>query len=102
MQAAYFHAILLLGAANLCRGDIAIISPPRLCTMEAVRVEWALTEWTGDPDLIWVEMHEVGRSPFDIPEVQKVCISSACYSPSPWIRFIGASARSTCISYFRR
>jgi len=146
MHAAGFYAILL-GGANLCRGDIAIISPPRLCTMEAVRVEWALTEWTGDPDLIWVEMHEVGRSnpvsrfdlfqpgqsdrepsssfatldsqpetlqrlhsviqsddygPFDIPEVQKVCISSVCYSPSPWIRFIGASARSTCISYFRR
>lgn len=59
MHAAGFYAILL-GGANLCRGDVAIIAPPRRCTMEAVRIEWAIPEWTGAPELIWVEIHELG------------------------------------------
>ena len=62
MKTGCFYAILLLGGVNLCRGDVAIMSPPRLCTLDAVRVEWALQDWTGDPDLIWVEMHELSRS----------------------------------------
>ncbi len=59
MRIACFYAILI-GGGNVCRGDVAIISPPRMCTMEAVRIEWAITAWTGEPDLVWVEIHELG------------------------------------------
>lgn len=65
-------ALILLsggGAATVTRADISMmpgasseLKEPKLCVKDAVRVEWKLTDWGGETDLVWIDVQRLNPS----------------------------------------
>lgn len=65
------YARLLLGTillllACVARGEVALSVVGRdsstACTHDAVHAEWVVKEWRGGTELVWIEVHDLGRS----------------------------------------
>lgn len=67
MKTACFYAkLLLLGAAHLhsvTRADVALSTAgSSVCRHDSVHIAWALANWSGGGELVWVEVQDVSRS----------------------------------------
>lgn len=73
MKTSIFYARLLFGKVILLlasagtHGDVVIsVAGKRdsstACTHDAVHAEWVIGEWRGGTELVWIEVHDVGRS----------------------------------------
>lgn len=52
-------------AVTITRADIAmsaVSSEGRLCVKDAVQVEWTISEWSHENELVWIEVHDLSIS----------------------------------------